>query len=373
MNIRFDILFKIECRHNYFADSLYSSLKLSPTKACKGLLQRYDLLFREMPGGGAVYYGKRNNLTIIRTIREIIPFTFTLTSTDPHLINYTDLALHDGALSPSDSVFYFSNLVEHSRTLHGKSRRLIHSRNQVDMGDQLQVKPSTFLYPFKTPVQDVQVVDGLRGEVVWATDPEAISGYPIDLRGQPPGRYWLLDEGKAKYPFCLTDTAPSKLWGLVEIYVSDSRSASLASLPKDARPLVIDPKKKITSPTYCLYFETRKTYWRYFIVNEFGVNFNDYKVVHKVKNGAKRRSGAKDVPFKKVKEVEINGKKALIFESNGAIPLWDLPAEEHEVKFEPGSGASKNGRTFKLPYAGSTAIKPVSKSKKIFSEIYAHL
>ena len=102
MNVRFDILFKIECRHNYFADSLYSSLKLSPTEACKRLLQRYDLLFREMPGGGAVYYGKRNDLTIIRTIREIIPFTFTLTSTDPHLINYTDLALQDGALSPSD-------------------------------------------------------------------------------------------------------------------------------------------------------------------------------------------------------------------------------------------------------------------------------
>ena len=135
---------------------------------------------------------------------------------------------------------------------------------------------------------------------------------------------------------------------------------------------MIDPKEKITSPTYSLYFETRKTHWRYFIVNQSGVKnrFDGYKVVHKVKNGAKRRPGAKDVPFKKVKEVEINGKKALIFESTGAIPLWDLPAEEHEVKFEPGSG---NGRTFKLPYAGSTAIKPVRKPKKIFSEIYAHL
>ena len=103
-------------------------------------------------------------------------------------------------------------------------------------------------------------------------------------------------------------------------------------------------------------------------------------LARKDKNGAKRRRGAKDAPFKdvpfeKVNEVEVNGKQALIFESTRAIPLWDLPAEEHEVKFEPGSGASKNGRTFKLPYAGSTAIKPVpvSKPKKIFSEIYAHL
>ncbi len=385
MNVRFDMLFKIECRHNYFADSLYSSLKLSPTEACKRLLQRYDLLFREMPGGGAVYYGKRNDLTIIRTIREIIPFTFTLTSTDPHLINYTDLALYDGALSPSDSVFYFSNLVEHSRTLHGKSRRLIHSRNQVDVRDQLRVEPSAFRYPFKPSVQDVllQVVDGLRGEEVWRarTGPQAISGYPIDLRGQPPGRYRLLVEGKAKHTFYRTDTLPSKLWGLVEIYVSDSRSASPASLPKGARPLVIEPKEKITSRTYSLYFETRETHWKYYIVNQFGVNtrFDGYQVVHKVKNGAKRRRGAKaspfkDVPFRKVKEVEVNGKQALIFESNEAIPLWDLPAEEHDFKFEPGGGASKNGRTFKLPYAGSTAIKPVpSRPKKIFSEIYAYL
>ncbi len=102
-------------------------------------------------------------------------------------------------------------------------------------------------------------------------------------------------------------------------------------------------------------------------------------LAHKDKNGAKRRRSAKDAPFKdvpfeKVNEVEVNGKQALIFESNEAIPLWNLPAEEHEVQFEPGGGASKNGRTIKLPYTGSTTIKPVPpKPKKIFSEIYAYL
>ena len=57
MRILYNELFRIECRHDYFADNLCRVLALSPTERCRRLLERYRCLFRPHAGGGMVAYG----------------------------------------------------------------------------------------------------------------------------------------------------------------------------------------------------------------------------------------------------------------------------------------------------------------------------
>ena len=55
------------------------------------MFERYQLVFRSSPGGGAVYYGQPAGLDVLQLYDEETPFSFAPKSTDPYFDNYTEM------------------------------------------------------------------------------------------------------------------------------------------------------------------------------------------------------------------------------------------------------------------------------------------
>ncbi len=404
MDARYLPLFSIECLHHYFADPRYAGLALRPTEACRRTLERYELMFRPTRGGGTVFYTQRGEVAVLRWISERMALAFTLTSADPLFLNYTDLAFADEALAPSQSLFYFSNLAEHRSLRYGEDKLLLHPPPQVAAPDQQRpVRPSLFTYAFEdaVPVEDVtievfnvpeRVADG-QAVPAWSFDGSRAEApaqtsrtYPVDLRQEPPGPYRMRVQQQGRLveelAFYLSDAPPSKHWGLVEIFVADSASA--APIPKSYR--VLDEAGEVSPKTFTLYFENRKTTWRYFIVNQFrdaGV-FDQYEVVglEKIKNdpsgnGRNGNGRNREIRFTKIEapEKSIAGKPALVFASEEEIPLLEAPTEHYSFVFKANGNDTlgRGSRTYKLPYAGAGRITPATEAGRIYSDIYVNL
>jgi len=401
MDIRYDILFTIECLHQFFTPAgqaetnpLYTGLRFSPTPACRQLLRRYDLLFRETEGGMTVLYGHQSQGPTLSRIGEGegVVLSFALIPTDPAFINITDLSLADDALPPAESLFYFQGTVVVSSSgagEHGEEKKYLHRGKQVATEDQLPVRSSMFVYPVDPPGSRarVRVMDALSEKVVAGPDlpSEAARVVPVNLRDEPSGRYRLQAEGDEGFQdaldFYCTDVPPARFWGLVDVFVRPSPSAeAMARVVLD-----VQHPQPAASRVFTLSFENRKTFWKYFIVNQFRepAFFEAYEVVRRVKKEGNGTSPAQDVRFIREEDVEkvMQGtrRRVMVYASEAPLPLWHRPGERHDFTFKPGGAANGNGVTFALPYAAGNRLHPVrlkdgpGTPRRVYSEIFVYL
>jgi hypothetical protein len=360
MRISYKPLFSIECLHGYFADRVCRALTLNPTAAGARLCERHRLRFRAFRGGGTVYYEESaSNLTRLRG--ETSPLAFALTSIDPLFGIYTD----DGGganAAPGATVRYFSNAEGHMADVNGQRRALLHPPGQPFAQPPLMVRSSRFSYRFDQPVQAVllQVLNADR-QPVWETrTPEfAVRDWPVDLRGQPDGRYRLLIAGRPAGDFYLSDEAVVRQWGVVEVFTKDINQA----------------------PTFAIAFASRGTVWRYYIFDQppGPSSYSSYEVV-----GVRKRSGGTDgasngdIRFtKRPGTVTVNGRPAFVFESRQTLPLAEVPNDDdYFFSFRPNGGSERGGRPVKLPFGQPTGTKVDATSEdgaRMCSEIFVYL
>ena len=252
MTFRYRPFFTIACLHAYFAADppRCRSLSVRPTAACARTRGRLGLLFRPTSGGGIVLYDEESGI-LPRGLQENALLSFTLHSTDPNFINYTDLALGGGAAS----CYYFTNL-RNSATIGSEDDKavLLHAAPHVTASaDRVPVRARGLMLPGAGQAPPFAVHDA------WGRRAATAEAAPPDMSSLPPGRYRLSDAATAEpYEFCLIDGLPETLFGLVEIGVAPPLADAEIAPPYR----LFDGSGRATAPTFTVVFEARPTRWR---------------------------------------------------------------------------------------------------------------
>ena len=376
MAVSFQPLFSIELFHGYFADGLCRRLSLAPTADTSRLFERYRLMFRPSLNGGAVSWAKDPNVDYLHLFNETVPFAFTLTCTDSDFSRYTEMGAEASAASPAETVHYFNNLAAQTDPAAGAGGVLLHPPGQPFAGGPLPVRSGQSLVAFDPPVQKatlkiIDTLDGLPAREFKTPDGDTRE-FPIDLSDLPAGRYGLAINRKQPEPFYLSDVPAVRQFGFVEIYAGGP--AMGARVPEAAR--AIGPAGEAAPKRFAVRFLSRRTTWRYYVFSAAPGerNFDGYQVV-----GQSRRPLGKGDPgpvrfLARPEPVELQGRRARVFESEQPIPLWQIPGEEHLYTLKP-DGSHGAGPAYPLPYAqpGSTRLESDGTARRMVSEIFVYL
>jgi hypothetical protein len=283
-----------------------------------------------------------------------------LTSSDPSFDVYTESG-NDNRAAPGATVRYFSNAVPYAAEVRGQRRALLHPPGQPLTEPPLTVKAKRFTYRFEQPVRAVRLaVLNAFGQPVWNSQtPETeVRDWPIDLRGQPDGRYRLLVADRPSGDFYLSDEALARHWGVVDLFTKTLDGV----------------------PTFTMAFTSRSTVWRYYIFDrpQGPSSYASYEVV-----GARKRSGGAngaspgEIRFTKRSDaVTVNGRTAAVFESSQMLPLVEMPGDEdYSFSLRPNGGSERGGPPVKLPFAqpAGTKVEATSDGPRVCSEIFVYL
>jgi len=373
-------LFRIDCRHGYYADQRCPALNLSPTAACSRMLDRYRCLFRADADGGAVFCAEQNGGSVLETFDEAAPFSFAIACASPGLEAFTEMP--PGQTGPPDeSVYSFSNVAEYTETVDGAERFLLHPPANA-FGGLLPVRTPQLLYKLPKPLRDpkLQLFDAFQREVrngFWETGPVTLmrsgetTAIALNLSRIYTGRYQLKTNGDNPYDFYLGDPATARHWGVVDIFAGGSALAN--TLPALCQ---VVPVNGIfcAGQSFTISMQARTSIWRYYIVSQSTKdrNYDGYQIVAGPPRGGKAAAGP-SIGFDPKAQQQVGGLDAWVFESRTPIALFQIPGDRHEFLLRP-AGRTSGGVA--LPYArvDNTRLEYAPDgAPRVCSEIYVYL
>jgi hypothetical protein len=366
------VLFRIECLHEYFG-GLCRSLAVSPTGDCRKLMEAYRMLFRGSAGGGVVLAPLESPSGALRQFDESLPFTFKLTSVEPALDSYTESGA-DERSAPAQSIFYFDNTADQQAELFGSSRQLLHPSGNALQAAALPVKPKRFGFtlPATASRSAPRVVEPLTKQVLWEGAAANLNApLMLDLRRLAEGRYMLVLDDKELLRFYLSDVPPAQQWGAVSIYAGGSRQAE--ALPRNCRAL--DSSGVATSRTFTLALASRKTIWRYYIIDSAGKqDFSSHELFGTLRKPADDGQDSNIAFVRLPQPVPVDGRTAWVFESKAPLPLLQSPASEFLLTLRPSGNGKRGERAFRLPFAqpGSFVLGDGRAPRPLCSEVFVY-
>ncbi len=371
----YSILFSVECLHGYFGGGPCRSLSLHPDEGCKALLGRYRLLFRSAPGGCTVYAPSQTPLDLLRRFDESLPFTFTLKNNDPLLESYTDLD-RGTADGPAATLFHFDNATNREGEFFGATRQLLNDPSNHLTDAVLSVLPSVFDYMPEDPAasgKSLQIKDPLSGQIVWQCPVNKPSApLRVDLRSLPEGRYNRTMDSIELKPFYLSNRPAAQQWGACSIYIGGQMQAPY--LPAQCQS--IDQSGVTRQRTFTLVLESRKTYWRYYIIDPAGKqDFGSYELIGTLRNPL-ARSIASEIEFLRSPDpATVDGRTAWVFEAQTPLPLLHSPSSMHlTLTLRPANG-KRGERSLALPFAnaGGLVRRNTSQPRSWSSEVFVYV
>jgi len=367
---QYTLLFRVECLHRYFGGACLS-LVFKPTEHCRALLLRYGMLFRTFPGGCAVYATVESPPDRLLLFDETAPFTFTLISTEPALDSYTEFGARE-TVAPSDGLFYFDNTSDQRAEAFGGQRQLLHPPNGPFPEGRLAVRPGIFAFlPPSSSSGSLQLLDRLTRQALWQAPINQGAPTPLDFRRFPVGRYSLAMNGKELLKFYLTDCPAAQQWGAVAIYVGGAAQASY--LPANCQSLT--PQGEIRPETFTISLDSRKTIWRYYIIDRAGKQeFGHYELTAATKRPAvAENSAALDLQFLRMPQTAtVDGRQAWVFESQSPLPLLLSPSSVFSLSLRPNGNGKRGGRPIPLPYARPSLARKEG-AKSLCSEVFVYV
>jgi len=370
---RYEVLFRVECLHEYFGGAC-PSLTVSPTEDCRKLMERYHMLFRGSASGGALLAPLTAGA--LPQFDEVRPFTFRLISTEPMLDLYTDFG-PEKLPSAAESLFYFDNTADQPAEIFGAPRQLLHSSKQPFQGAGLEVRPklSSYLLPEDLPGGNLQVIEPLTKQVLWQRTVERPNApVPLDLRGLAEGCYLLKLDDRELSRFYLSNVPPVQSWGAISIYAGGPGQAG--ALPENCRVLDQDGRARHDPDnrpkTFTLALGSRKIFWRYYIIDSAGKqDFGEHQIMLTPRKPAASGSPDANIVFHRLPEtMPIDGRTAWIFESKEPLPLLQSPATEFSLALR----ANGNGkRTFRLPFAQPSSFRFKEETRSLCSEVFVYV
>ncbi|MGH9561338.1 MAG: hypothetical protein ACRD3S_07775, partial [Terracidiphilus sp.] len=321
----YTILFGIECLHAYFSGGPCRSISLAPAEGCETLLGRYGLLFRSTPGGCTVYAPPEPQLSLLRQFDETAPFTFRLTNTDPLLDQYTDLNRGPDTDS-GETLFHFDNAADHRADVFGAERQLLLDPSTPLADAAFPVMPAVFDYPpdgAAVAGQSLQVRAPLSGEVLWQSPARTSSAATrVDLRRLPEGKYIPAIGAKHLRPFYLSNHPAARQWGAISIYIGGQKQSLHLPVPCQA----IDAAGNVTPRTFTLALESRKTYWRYYVIDAAGKHdFGNCELTATIRNPSSRSASPEIAFLRQPEPATVGGRSAWVFEAQTPLPLLHSP------------------------------------------------
>jgi hypothetical protein len=361
----------MDCLHEYFGGGACRSLALAPTEECRTLLERYRMVFRQSTGGGSVYAPLQSPPDVLRQFDESVPFAFRLTSTDVALASYTESGPNEPA-APSDSIFYFDNTIDQS-DVFGSRRQLLQAPDSPLAA--LAVKPKIFQLNLPPTASGgaLSVIEPLTGQILWQTT--ATTGGAsllLDLRRLPEGRYNLKLESQELLTFYLSDRRPAQQWGAISIYAGGSRQAQ--HLPANCR--LLDENGVATPKTFTLALESRRTIWRYYVIDSTGKqDFGTYELIGTLRNSGETSAASEIIFMRRPDTVPVDGRTAWVFESQSRMPLLRSPSSDFSMTLRPNGNGRRGERAIRLPYAQSSSLvfKDATEPRQFCSEVFVYV
>lgn len=233
MIIKYDILFEANVRHNFYREGLSGDFSIAPTTACRELLQRYRLIFRESANGFKVFApvvpGTDPPELEHPFGEDSVKFTFMLILHNTRFGLITTLP----DFKPAGELFYFSNLYEE---IDGDIRYLGDHTEGNRIGLPVAaIKTPTLNYRFDNPVNAAQfTLTDMFGLAYTLPNPGFIFPDPADMTdrfqhnlgevpGMKHGRYLMNDNQGGSLPFYYDRNLYGKdVFGVIEIFNNTS-------------------------------------------------------------------------------------------------------------------------------------------------------
>jgi hypothetical protein len=274
MIIKYQILFEVDVRHDYYKEFYSRDFSIVPSPACKVLLNRYQLIFRQTSSGFRIYAPAVPKTIPPKLVNSFegasLKFTFIMQINN----SYFDAITSVPEFNPSRELFYFSNLRE---DIANGTRYLGDQMANARLGEPVKSIPSSILnYKFEAPVNSAQFeltdIFGNPYQLHHAgfsfTDPdEKIDSFQHNLSAIVKfqrGRYLITDDQAGELAFYYNpDLLGKSAFGIIEIFSNTEAftNPSVNIVPEAYRFMVDD---EITgNGAYSIGFEASAWKWMY--------------------------------------------------------------------------------------------------------------
>lgn len=348
-------LLSLKVGHAYYADGTCADLSFQPTPDTELNLKNLRILFKETAGGFVLLADAKKSLGLVKSpLLRVEKLTFYIRNANPRFYNFTDLAF-----PPPGALFYFHNRLEN---VSGKQKlKLLHSKDAFTAAEEEQVRWASRRFEYewacKKPAK-WELADALGNKLPAdaAVVPEGAVKLRVDLRDRPEGAF-SLKAGDKPFLFYTTDKVLDGYFGILDIYL-DQASGKYAWIGKD----------QFISQEYHLQFLNRKTYWKYFLIDQGAKkdkpNFSDPVL----------NINGTELPFGKFTFTELPNKhQAAVVESTEPLALTEHVSENDKILLRMKRDGKSLAKPIKLPKPGVEIVKPDKASGKIYSEVYAYI
>lgn len=348
-------LLTLKVGHAYYADGVCRDLSFQPSPETELNLKNLRILFRETPGGFTLLADANKSLGLVKSpLLKVEKLTFLIRNDNPRFYNFTDLAMPGPG-----SLYYFHNRMEN---IAGKQKlKLLHSGDSFSAAEEEQVRWASRRFEYewagKKPAKwEVSDAIGKKLPSDTAVMPEGATKLRIDLRDRPEGAF-TLKAGDKPFLFYTTDKILDGYFGILDIYLAPA-SGKYAWIGED----------KFILQEYHMHFLNRKTYWRYFLVDQKAKkekpNFSDPAL----------STNGTELPFGKFTFTELPNKhQAAVVESTQPLALEEIVSETDKILLRMKRDGKTTAKPIKLPKPGAEIVKPDKASGKVYSEVYAYI
>lgn len=367
-------VFRIDLKHDYFADGVLRGFTIEPTPHTQQLMRQYDFRLQKHQEGITIYCGVEEGGSMATVLSKSHNLCFLLKIQDPYFINYTDLPL----LGQEGKKYYFSNIGLEQEP--DSAIKPLQKTSFVSEQDSLLVHP--LYYQHQLPLDTKQAVFDL-------------AKFGQHTRHQDQVAEWKFIPGETSPaptpPFLQLDFTKSPL-GKYELNIPGEESLVFGVMPGNVMPstfgmIEIMPQAE-SFEQYEISFQARKTIWRYYIINKSEIDTTTIRIN---KGSANQVNGdAEEIPL--AQPIEQNNKKL----SNGdEATLLEL-IEGRTLKEHPSElihlsliGSDSKEIKMDLPAASSQQIIPeiaeiekidengdkklVKEISHVYSDIYVYL
>jgi len=339
-SVTYKRLFEVQLFHSYYRKGIARDVKLKPTNATLQTVRNLGLqMFVSPENHITILYNTKLESGTIDALKEGGKFTFRLEVNHPLFFNFTDI--------PDiieEQILLLTNLNENDKQLLTKGNQ-ISPEDIVDVGNELETIEIT------KDASTIKLTDIHENTVFEETC-------------QPPVYFMnLRDDGEGYYQFHLNDEIIGSYYiqknnnpclGMVELHFGEH-------VPVANNPLTAE--NRIESKIFKINFEARKTFWKYYFINQNENNYNQYTIT----------DASLPLTFSNEGKVELfNGQEAELLVAEEPLSLKEAPETNFRLNMK------KNGKginfQMNLPNASVEIIKPhLEEKSKVYSEIFVYL
>ncbi len=351
LQFQYRVIASFTVEHQYYAKSLAKDLHFLPAPESAALAERIGLFLKITDAGISLSYDVFMGDALLRYIldNEDLYFDFYLVTSNFHFVNFTDM--------PTESVGNLYYYDTDNATKEEKGQHRLHKNDYVDSADSLPMVDADFYRETKNKVDYA-----LKNDAGQILREGSVSGkYKVALAGLPAGRYGVYENGKFQQGFVYraVDFKRRHRLAMIRLSIKGGLRKSIIT--------TLEQGQVISESKYKLKFDSRNTYWKYFIVSKYklpleksGIDTNDT-----------------DIEFVGPEKVSLsNGETAFLFESKVSLPLKEIQDLNFKLSKDRKSGRG-NGEAYlnRLPTPSADMIRPASRDEaaKVYSELIVYV